>query len=191
MESGLLVLAAESQLDIDFLLEPTPVALDPLTVTVRLRQSRNREGFERRRRAEIWGKFVDHERLARVRSPRAINRLQAVIPGMVAGADGVVKVRKRGADLTGVPSCTPRYYIDGVRFPGDMSLDGLVQGESIRAVEYYSEPQWAPAQFTMGVDPMMVTRADGSGGVISGYGLARPCAVIVIWTEFAFGSSRE
>ncbi|HEX6071234.1 MAG TPA: carboxypeptidase-like regulatory domain-containing protein [Longimicrobiaceae bacterium] len=186
MASRLLVLAAESSLELDVQLLPMPVALDGITV-IGERQLGNRADFERRRRSEIWGRFADAERLAQVRSPRAVDRLRAFIPGMVAGADGIVRVRKRGGDLSGVPTCQPRYYIDGVRYPGDLSVDALVPGELIRAVEYYSDPQVAPAEFTMGFDAMIVTGPNLDGIVTSGPGLRRPCAIVVIWTVSGFG----
>ena len=190
MRSQPLVLAANSELELELRLRDAPVVLEELTVRGE-RQSRSRAAFERRSRGEPWGRFADAERLSRIRSPRTVDRLRPIIPGMVVGPDGVLRVRKRGADLTGVPTCQPRYYIDGVRYPGDISLDNLVQGDLLRAVEYYPDPQQAPAQFTIGFDQMVFTGVNLDGQVQAASGLSRPCAVIVIWTVHSFGWDRD
>lgn len=62
------VLGRESVLALEIRLQPAPVALDTLTMMGK-RRTLDRAGFERRRRAEIWGKFADSERLSRVRTP--------------------------------------------------------------------------------------------------------------------------
>lgn len=105
---------------------------------------------------------------------------------MVATADGSVRVRTRGVDINGIPTCQPRFYIDGIRFPGDISLKALVSGASIRAVEYYN-PLEAPGQFTMGMDPTLATTRNSGGQLVTEYTLSRPCAIIVIWTDVGFG----
>lgn len=97
-------------------------------------------------------------------------------------------MRKRGADLSGVPTCQPRFYIDGIRFPGDISIDALVQGTAIRAIEFYDDPIFAPAEFSMGADAMISTGLNpATGKMESAMGLSPPCAIIVIWTEYGFG----
>lgn len=190
MRSQLFVLAARSELELEIRLSPAPVELAELSIRSE-RHSLRRAEFERRRRSEPWGRFADAERIGRVRSPRAADRLRPIIPGMVVGPDGIVRVRKRGADLTGVPTCQPRYYIDGVRYPGDMSLDALVEGDLIRGVEYYDNPDVAPAQFTLGFDPMVFTGINLDGQLQSSFGFKRPCAIIVIWTVHSFGWEQD
>lgn len=186
MTSQLLLLAEASQLTLDILLHSQPIALAPVTVTAE-RWTRNREDFERRRRSEVWGRFVGPDRLAAFRSPRAVDRIRPFIPGLYVSADGRISVPKRGADFTGVPTCQPRLIVDGSRFPGDIPLSSLVSGSSIRALEYYREPQWAPGEFAMGWDPMIQRGMNLDGMIVSEPGLGRPCAIVVIWTERGFG----
>jgi hypothetical protein len=188
METKPWVLARSSVLEMELRLRPAPVALDTFTVAGR-RRSRNAAGFEQRRGMEIWGRFADAERLSRVRSPRAIDRLRLVIPSILAAPDGTVRVRTKGVNMLGMPSCQPRYYIDGVRYPGDISLDALVSGTSIRAVEFYDNPIQAPAQFSMGVDLVLINGVGLDGNVRRGPVLKPPCAIIVIWTDVGFGEA--
>jgi hypothetical protein len=166
-----------SVLEMEVRLEPAPVVLDTLTVTGAWR-SRNRASFERHRRSEAWGKFVGPERLATIRIPRASTRLSAFIPGLTATADGVVTIRRRGA------VCVPRLYIDGTRFPGDVSLDAMVQGGAIRAVEYYADPLQAPGELSIGQDLLAGGSPTGAPG-----GMRPPCAILVLWTDAGFGEA--
>jgi hypothetical protein len=169
-----------SVLEMEVRLRPAPVMLDALTVTGAWR-SRNRAEYERRRRSEVWGRFVGPDRLASLRLARASGRLSALIPGLRATADGVVTIRKRGVD------CLPRIYIDGTRFPGDVSLDAMVQGGAIRAVEYYADATLAPGELSIGQD--VVTRDPRTGLPGRMGGMTPPCAILVIWTDVGFGEA--
>lgn len=181
------VLRTGSTLDLELRVRPAPLTLDTITVTGRWR-SRNRDRFEQRRRSEIAGTLLGEERLSRIRVPSASQKLAMLIPRVINVPDGTVRVRKRGGDFTGIPSCQPRFYVDGTRFPGDLALDALVQGTEIRAVEFYDDPRFAPAEFAMGTDPMIVTAYNPfTGRNESAPGLAPPCAIIVIWTEWGLG----
>jgi hypothetical protein len=168
------MLAQESTLEMDLKLKPGSVMLDTLTVIGAWR-TRNQAGFERRSRSEATGTFLDAARLTRARFGRTSQRLMALLPGVIADPDGALRLRQGG-----VASCRPRLYIDGTRYPSDLPIDALVQGDAIRAIELYRNGFLAPAQFSAGEDVVVTSGGRPVGGP--------PCAIIVIWTELGFTS---
>jgi hypothetical protein len=179
LESKPWVLGRNAVLELTLRLKPIPLTLDTLTVTGAWR-SRNRQTYDRRRRGEIEGSFADGEKLERIHFARTSDLLRALFPRILPTPDGRIMVRKRGVDISGNASCQPRYYIDGMRYPGDLSLDALVTGPQIRAVEFYPDALFAPPTLSAGNDRMIVNNK---------MTLSKPCAIIVIWTDMGFGES--
>ncbi|HET8655607.1 MAG TPA: carboxypeptidase-like regulatory domain-containing protein [Longimicrobiaceae bacterium] len=142
-------------------LRPVAVALDPLTVNARRSwQSRNRDGFERRREMAIFGRFLGPAELARRRvsgSPALL--LSGLVPGLTTEGNQLVSIA-RGRH------CTPSIVLDGTQMPDGTPLDALTTASDVRAIEVYQEAEWAPIEY-----------------------LSRPssCAVIVVWTSYSFG----
>jgi hypothetical protein len=195
MQSAPWTLAAGGVLEMEIRLRPedegTVVTLDTLTVRATTWRTRNRAQFERRRGMEAWGSFVDATRLSRIRSPRASDRLSFFIPGLQVSPTGVLMARGRGAALNGSTGCQPRLIVDGTRYPGDLPIDGLVAGDAIRAVEYYPDPDKAPGEFALGYESVLADAADPTATWgTRDFVMRKPCAIVVIWTDYGFGDAR-
>jgi hypothetical protein len=79
--------------------------------------------------------------------------------------DRVVTLPARGRAMGGAARCIPTLYVDGrpVRLMYGLTVDDLVGGKSVAAVELYSSPGSAPGEFP--------PRENWD------------CGVVVIWTK--------
>jgi hypothetical protein len=149
---------------------PRLVSLAGVTGRASSAHTRNYAGFLSRQRAG-WGRFLDPEALERQRVRRASDLLVGLVPGldvvMFGPGAGTVVFRNRGR------VCSPPILVDGVVYDprgsgGPTSVDEIVVGNQIRAVEIYSQPTFVPAELTL--SPF------------------NNCGAIVIWTEFGLGT---
>jgi hypothetical protein len=118
--------------------------------------------FEWRAEHNPWGQFVGPEQIQRIRPMFATDILQHVASVRVEGSglNRVPTVRGRLGDR-----CVPTFYVDGHHSTG-ISLDELVNGPDVAAVEVYDQAYEAPVEF---LPPASHLR----------------CGVIVIWTKQA------
>jgi hypothetical protein len=142
-------------------LRPVAVALSPLTVTARQSwQSRTRSEFESRRKTSVFGRFLGPAELARHHlSGNPAFLLGGLMPGLVTDGNQLVSIA-RGRH------CTPSIVLDGTPMPDGLPLASLTTASDIRAIELYQEKTWAPIEYQSG---------------------RNSCAVIVVWTSYAFG----
>jgi hypothetical protein len=145
------------------------VSLEGVTARASTGQTRNYAGFLARQRAG-WGRYLDQEYLSGHRVSRASDLLVGLVPGLdvvpFGPGAGTVVFRNRGR------YCSPVLLVDGVsydpRMGGPRSVDEVVQGSQIRAVEVYSQAIFVPAELSM--SPF------------------NDCGAVVIWTEYGLGA---
>jgi 5-hydroxyisourate hydrolase-like protein (transthyretin family) len=150
---------------VELLMSTDAVMLAPLTVVASSRSvARNTRmaSFEWRAEHNPWGQFVGPEQIQRIRPMFATDILQHV-----------GSVRVEGSGLNRVPTvrgrlgnrCVPTFYVDGHHSTG-ISLDELVNGPDVAAVEVYDQAYEAPVEFLPPASHLQ-------------------CGVIVIWTKQA------
>lgn len=146
--------------------------LDTIRVTATRVYASDDNGFEGRKRAG-QGHYIDRAQIERQHATAASDLLR-MIPRVEVMASGagffghVVAFRK---PFTFEGYCRPDLYVDGFLFPsGDMEIDDMVIPDDIEAIEVYTKPGLAPAQFTNNM----------SG-----------CGSIVVWTRTARRSDRK
>ena len=158
-----ITVAPDDSVRVELMMSTDAVVLAPLTVVASSRSvSRNSRmaSFEWRAEHNPWGRFVGPEQIRRINPMYATDILQQV-----------PSVRVEGSGLNRVPTvrgrfgsrCVPTFYVDGHRST-DISLDELVSGQDIAAMEVYDQPFEAPPEF---MPP----------------GRAFACGVIVVWTK--------
>jgi hypothetical protein len=150
---------------VEMLMSTDAVMLAPLTVVASSRSvARNTRmaAFEWRAEHNPWGRFVGPEQIQRIRPMFATDVLQHVAGVQVEGSglNRVPTVRGRLGSR-----CIPTFYVDGHHSKG-ISLDELVSGPDVAAVEVYDQPYEAPVEFLPPASH-------------------QPCGVIVIWTKQA------
>jgi hypothetical protein len=148
---------------VELLMSTDAVVLAPLTVVASSRSvARNSRlaAFDWRAEHNPWGRFVGPEQIQRIRPMFATDVLQHVAGVQVEGSglNRVPTVRGRLGSR-----CVPTFYVDGHHSSG-ISLDELVSGPDVVAVEVYDQPYEAPVEF---LPP----------------GSHLPCGVIVVWTK--------
>ena len=156
------------------------IPLEALTVLAGSRSRLGRlVGFaERRNDPAITGFFLDSEDLER-RPAASPSRLLDVIPGVtlrrVQSQDHPLGLRNQiflpgGRDDFGRPGCQAQVYVDGVPIVQgvDASVDDVMAGAAVAAVEVYPRPHSAPPQY-------------GAGG---------DCGVVLFWLAEPAASSR-
>ena len=81
------------------------------------------------------------------------------------GLNRAVTLPVRGGTFSGSRRCTPNLYVDGipVRLSEEWTVDEIIPGRSIAAVELYHSPAFTPGEFPARQDPF--------------------CGVLVVWTE--------
>jgi TonB-dependent Receptor Plug Domain len=146
---------------VEFRIEPHPVQVDSLAVTVEGRQRRLEvSGFYSRRSTEPGGVFLELQDLDEKRAIRASDFFQG-IPGVhvVPGRDGIWRVLLRNR-------CLPNLYIDGIRLRSQnfdsVRIDEMVHPNDVEGIEIYRSTAQVPSQY---------------GGTGAG------CGVILIWTR--------
>lgn len=134
------------------------IPLEALTV---LASSRARVGplvaFEERRNdPALSGFFLDEEELGR-RPAATPTRLLEVIPGVtlrpIQTANHPLGLRNQiflpgGRDEFGRPGCQARVFVDGISVTqgADLSVDDIITGATLAAVEVYPRPHSAPPE---------------------------------------------
>lgn len=136
-------------------------------------------GFEERRSdPALTGYFLDEQDLRR-RPAAYPTRLLEVIPGVilrrVQTEDHPLGLRSQvflpgGRDAFGQPGCLAQVYVDGVPVVqgGERSVDDIITGATLAAVEVYPRPHSAPPQY------------GGSG----------ECGVVLFWLAGPSASTR-
>lgn len=151
---------------VELRMSTSAVVLTPLTVTASsrgmLRSSRALEGFyDRKRRG--WGNFRTPDDL-KLRNPWGASDVLMEMPGVYVYRSGTrALVSMRGS----FGRCVPSVFVDEVlmKIDSDFTIDDVVPGSAIRAMEVY---RWSSAV------PMQFQRGGGFG-----------CGAIVIWTNMA------
>jgi hypothetical protein len=141
-----------------------PIALDPISVTVRSRWL-DSNGFYERRESGLAGHFFNRAAIDR-RAPNQFTELLRDLPGvsMVSDEVGKLQVRfRRVTTMTGSFSdlsrgCEPGVYYDGV--PMNLGFDRLHE---------------IPLPFIDGVEVYV--------GAATPIQFKHPCGVILIWTR--------
>ena len=149
------------------------VLLAPLTVVAANQQvvrDHQLAGFEWRREKQPFGRYIGPEELERIKPFYASDALQQVpmvqvIPVRGSPFDRTVVLPARGRGMGANARCVPNLYVDGRRttLTQGLTLDQMVTGRSLAAVEVYTSPNAAPGEFPPLDDPF--------------------CGVVVIWTR--------
>jgi hypothetical protein len=146
------------------------VVLAPLTVIGsprRLLRDADMAAFEWRRAHNPWGRFLGPDRIRRLNPFHTSDILQHVPFVTVSGGLRRHVLLGRGtATITGGGgACFPNVYLDGrpLRVSADFTLDEMVIGSTVEAVEVYASPVSAPGEFPARDNPY--------------------CGVIVLWTR--------
>jgi hypothetical protein len=159
---------------VELQLSTQAVLLAPLTVVAASNQvmrGHQLAGFEFRRERQPFGRYLGPEEIERLNPFHASDVLQHVPMVQVqGGADRMVTLPARGRGMGAHARCIPNLYVDGqlVRLDSELTIDQLVTGKNVAAVEVYTSPSSAPGEFPAQVNPF--------------------CGVVVIWTRIV-GSS--
>jgi Carboxypeptidase regulatory-like domain len=151
---------------VELLVSTDAVVLAPLTVVASSRsvvRNSTMAAFEWRQEHHPWGRFIGPDRIARIHPFYATDILQQVPFVQVTGGglDRNPTMRGRFGDR-----CVPTIYVDGHQsMAGDgVTVDQMVNGPDIAAVEVYDKPFEAPAEFMPSIRQIN-------------------CGVILIWTR--------
>jgi 5-hydroxyisourate hydrolase-like protein (transthyretin family) len=167
-------------LQVEMRMSTGTVVLAPLTVVAASRsvmRDRQMAEFDWRRENQPWGRYLGPEDIARINPFKASDVMQQVPFVRVEG--GLYRVVTLRAPF-GRGRCLPTVYVDGHYAPTSggggggfaarrmgaappITLDEVVSGTTIAAVEVYDRPSMAPAEYAP------------RGG--------SECGVVVIWTR--------
>ncbi|HEX6369412.1 MAG TPA: carboxypeptidase-like regulatory domain-containing protein [Longimicrobium sp.] len=149
------------------------VLLAPLTVVGASQQvvrDHQLAEFEWRREKQPFGRYLGPEEIERIKPFYASDALQQVpmvqvVPLRGSPFDRTVTLPARGRGTSARSRCVPNLYVDGRRttLSQGLTLDQLVTGRNLAAVEVYASPNGAPGEFPPLDDPF--------------------CGVVVIWTR--------
>jgi hypothetical protein len=137
-------------LTIEVRLATAAIALDPLVVLARSRDSRLAE-FQERLLTHSSGRFITRDQIDRHPTTRTTDLLRSV-PGVQllevkprGGSRARTLVRVRGGGI----SCEPALFIDGiaVRQGVDSTIDDLLNPAMLNGVEVYTSTSAAPARY--------------------------------------------
>ena len=154
-------------LEIEFLLQPSAVQLDSLSVIGKTEpMSARLADFERRRRVSATGQFLGLDELTKhgdYRLGDALRRLRGVRV-LPVGAGGQAAVSMRGSSGMSGDNCYLAVWLDGIMVsspgrPYDLEMQHI---DRLAAVEVYTGPADTPIEF------------DGSGN---------SCGSLVLWTK--------
>lgn len=166
--SGTLTVTPTDTAEVEIAVSTRSVLLAPLAVVAASRQlvrDHQLAQFEWRRESQPFGRYLGPDEIRHINPFYATDVLQHVPFAQVSGRhDRIVTLPIRfGPGVGG--RCVPTFYVDGqlVRTGGAMSIDEIVRGRSVAAVEAYDTPTQAPGEFPPMVDDY--------------------CGVIVIWTR--------
>ncbi|MEO7964674.1 MAG: carboxypeptidase-like regulatory domain-containing protein [Gemmatimonadaceae bacterium] len=156
----------DSELVVNVELERIGAILDTVKVTAqRIYISPEMRDFEQRRKAG-FGYFMDEDAINK-RSPVFTSDLFRMAPGVtVLPSSGFgYSVLMRSRSLMSA-YCVPAFFIDGMRVTMDfMSLDDVVSGYEVRAIEVYTRASNVPPQFNT---------MNGCGSIVVHTGGRRP-----------------
>jgi|GEM_PF-1331422 len=169
--SSSITVTPSDSVQVELRLSTASVLLAPLTVVAASRQvvrDHQLAGFEWRRTRQPFGRYMGPDEIRRLNPFLASDVLQNV--GFVrveGGFDRVVTLPMRMGTFTSGARCIPNLYVDGnrIRLGDGFTVDGMVGGSSVAAVEVYDSPVTAPAEFPARDNPF--------------------CGVVVIWTRVA------
>jgi hypothetical protein len=165
--SGAITVMPDDTVQVELRLSTGAVLLAPLTVVAASRQlmrDHQLAGFEWRRRRQPFGRFMGPDEIQRINPFYASDVLQQMpMVRLESGESRFDRVITLPARRGG--RCLPSVYLDGrpVRLFQGMTLDDLVSGKSLAAVELYTSASSAPGEFP--------PRDNWS------------CGVVVIWTK--------
>lgn len=171
--SNRITVAPDDTVEVELRVSTRSVLLAPLTVVSASQQvmrDHQLAGFEWRRDKQPFGRYLGPEEIERINPFYASDVLQQVpmvqvisVPGSPFDRLVVLPARGRGMGPNG--RCVPNLYVDGRRttLTQGLTLDQLVVGRSLAAVEVYTSPNGAPGEFPPLDDPF--------------------CGVVVIWTR--------
>jgi hypothetical protein len=157
---------------VELRLSTRSVLLAPLTVVAASRQvlrDHQLASFEWRRSQQPFGRYMGPEDIERLNPFNASDALQHVAMVQVASVPGssdrVVTLPQRGRGLAAGARCVPNLYVDGqrTRLTQGLTMDQVVNGSNLAAVEVYTSPNGAPGEFPPLDDPF--------------------CGVVVLWTR--------
>ena len=170
--SGAITVMPDDTVQVELRLSTEAVLLAPLTVVAASRQlmrDHQLAGFEFRRQRQPFGRFMGPDEIRRINPFYASDVLQQMpmvrLESGESRFDRVVTLPARGRAMGGAARCIPTLYVDGrpVRLMYGLTVDDLVGGKSVAAVELYSSPGSAPGEFP--------PRENWD------------CGVVVIWTK--------
>lgn len=178
--SGEVTFGSRDELDIELVMAPRAIEIDPIVVVERRRDFLADRGYYLRKQRGL-GRFIERETIERLRPSRIVDVLRrepgVQVLGEGLGQDIQFMGMKRaggwsdnalmGGSGTGGIQCRPAIYLDGglIRPGGDSEgythLNDVVPPELIEAIEMYRRVSEVPARFA------------GSGST---------CGVVAIWT---------
>ncbi|MBW3570382.1 MAG: carboxypeptidase-like regulatory domain-containing protein [Gemmatimonadetes bacterium] len=168
--SGTITVTPSDTAEVEVHVSTTAVLLAPLAVVAASRQlvrDHQLAQFEWRRQRQPFGRYFGPEEIRHINPFYATDVLQHVPFAQVSGRhDRVITLPVRSGPKVG-SRCVPTFYVDGqlVRMGDGLSIDEIIRGRSVAAVEAYDTPAQAPGEFPPMVDDY--------------------CGVIVIWTRVA------
>lgn len=168
-----LTVTPDDTVEVELRVSTRSVLLAPLTVVSASRQvvrDHQLAGFEWRRQRQPFGRYLGPEEIERIKPFYASDALQnvpmvQVIPVRGSPFDRLVVLPARARGMGANARCIPNLYVDGRRtmLTQGLTLDQLVTGRNLAAVEVYTSPNAAPGEFPPLDDPF--------------------CGVVVIWTR--------
>lgn len=167
-ESALLTLTPSDTVQVELRVATDAVVLAPLTVvsaSPQVLRDHQLAGFEWRRERQPFGRYMNRQEIKRLNPFYATDVLQHFPRIQVRGRferTVTLPMRSAGANAR----CIPNLYVDGqmVRLGrGDFTIDAMVPGSGMAAVEVYDTPATAPGEFPPFENPL--------------------CGVVVIWTQ--------
>lgn len=169
--SNVITVTPSDSVQVELRLSTQSVVLAPLTVVAASSQvvrDHQLAGFEWRRTRQPFGRYMGPEEIRRLNPFHATDVLQNI--GFVqvhGGFDRVVTLPVRMGTFRSGARCIPNLYLDGrrIRLGDGFTIDGMVSGSSVAAVEVYDSPAMAPGEFPAMDNPF--------------------CGVVVIWTRVA------
>lgn len=159
---GSLNLTEQDTVEVEVLLVPSPLPVEPLVVEAEARPRRlEMSGFFQRERAG-FGAFIMREEIER-RDPRFLSDLFRARPGfrVVSGQGGAELVSRRTSTFSNGGACKPLIYLDGLPMVRG-AIDDLIHPSLVEAIEAYSGISQLPAQYS---------------------GAESACGVVLVWTR--------
>lgn len=168
-ESGVITLTPSDTVRVEMRVATDAMVLAPLTVVSasgQVMRDHQLAGFQWRRERQPFGRYMGREEIRALNPFYTTDVLQHIPAVQVHGGfERSITLPLRSGAGAGA-RCVPNLYVDGmmVRMDGgDFTLDNLVRGSGLAAVEVYATPQTAPGEFPPFENPL--------------------CGVVVIWTE--------